>query len=115
MVRGNSWVVCIPDYGVYGRGGQWGGEEEVGLGSSGQAGAEAGLGIVMEALNFERRSLPGIGVGHLGSVRKEWENGASRSVQGRGSVIRGVDIKPSAPTAETWETLVFQEQAGIAE
>ena len=51
------------------------GEEEVGLRSSCQARSEGGLGIVIEALNFERRSLPRIGVGHFGSMRKEWENG----------------------------------------
>ena len=42
------------------------GEEEVGLRSSSQARSEGGLGIVIEALNFERRSLPRIGEGHLG-------------------------------------------------
>ena len=51
------------------------GDEEVGLRSSSQARSEGELGIVIEALNFERRSLPRIGVGHLGSMRKEWENG----------------------------------------
>ena len=53
------------------------GEEERGLRSSSQARSEAGLGIVIEALNFERRSLPRIGVGHFGSMRKEWDNGVS--------------------------------------
>ena len=43
--------------------------------SSNQARLEGGLGIVTEALNFERKSFPRIGVGHLGSTRKEWENG----------------------------------------
>ena len=47
------------------------------LRSSNQARSEGGLGIVTEALNFERRSLPRIGVGHLGSMRKRWENGVS--------------------------------------
>ena len=47
------------------------------LRSSYQARSEGGLGIVTEALNFERRSLPRIGVGHFGSMRKEWENGVS--------------------------------------
>ena len=47
------------------------------LRSSSQARSEGGLGIVIEALNFERRSLPRIGAGHLGSMRKEWENGVS--------------------------------------
>ena len=47
------------------------------LRSSYQARSEGGLGIVTEALNFERRSLPRIGVGHFGSMRKEWENGIS--------------------------------------
>ena len=72
-------------------------EEEVGLRSSSQVRSEAGLGIVTEALNFERRYLPRIGVGHFGRnrMRKEWENGVSWNVQGRGSVIRGVDIKLS--------------------
>ena len=51
------------------------GEEEVGLRSSCQARSEGGLGIAIEASDFERRSLPRIGVGHLGSMRKEWENG----------------------------------------
>ena len=54
-----------------------GGGEEVGLRSSSQAKSEGGLGIVVEALNFERRSLPRIGVGHFGSMRKEWDNGVS--------------------------------------
>ena len=53
------------------------GEEEVGLRSSSQARSEGGLGIVIEALNFERRSLPRIRVGHFGSMRKEWDNGVS--------------------------------------
>ena len=60
MVRGERWVVCIPNYGVYGKGGQWGGEEEVGLRSSNQARPEGGLGIVLEALNFEKKSSPKI-------------------------------------------------------
>ena len=47
------------------------------LRSSYQARSEGGLGIVTEALNFERRSLPRIGVGHFGSMIKEWENGIS--------------------------------------
>ena len=51
------------------------GEEKVGLRSSSQARSEGGLGIVIEASNFERRSIPRIRVGHLGSMRKEWENG----------------------------------------
>ena len=50
------------------------GEEEVGMRSSSQARSEGGLGIAIEASDFERRSLPRIGVGHLGSMRKEWEN-----------------------------------------
>ena len=33
------------------------GEEEVGLRSSSQARSDSGLGLVIEALNFERRSL----------------------------------------------------------
>ena len=53
------------------------GEEEVGLRSSNQARPEGGLGIVIEALNFEKSSLPRIGVGHLGSMRKEWGTGVS--------------------------------------
>ena len=53
------------------------GEEKVGLRSSSQARSEDGPGTVIEALNFERRSFPGIGVGHFGSMRKEWENGVS--------------------------------------
>ena len=53
------------------------GEEEVGLRSSSQARSEGGLGIVIEALNFERRHLPRIGGGHFGSMRKEWENEVS--------------------------------------
>ena len=53
------------------------GEEKVGLRSGSQARSEGGLGIVIEALNFKRRSLPRIGVGHLGSMRKEWGNGVS--------------------------------------
>ena len=54
--------------------GNWEEEEEVGLRSSSQFRSEGGLGIVKEALNFDRRSLPRIGVGHFGSMRKEWEN-----------------------------------------
>ena len=46
--------------------GNWEEEEEVGLRSSSQFRSEGGLGIVIEALNFERRSLPRIGEGHLG-------------------------------------------------
>ena len=53
------------------------GEEEVGLRSSNQARSEGGLQIVIKALNFERSSLPRIGMGHLGSIRKEWGNGIS--------------------------------------
>ena len=49
----------------------------MGLRSSSQARSEGGLGIVIEALNFERRGLPRIEVGHFGSMRKEWENGVS--------------------------------------
>ena len=41
---------------------------DVGLRSSSQARSEDGPGTVIEALNFERKSLPGIGVGHLGSM-----------------------------------------------
>ena len=51
------------------------GEEEVGLRNCNKARSEGGLWIVIEALNFKRRSLPRIGVGHFGSMRKEWENG----------------------------------------
>ena len=53
------------------------GEEEVGLRNCNQARSEGGLWIVIEALNFERRGLPRIEVGHFGSMRKEWENGVS--------------------------------------
>lgn len=53
--------------------GNEGGGEEVGSRSSSQV----RLGIVIEALNLERRSLPSTGVGHFGSMRKEWENGVS--------------------------------------
>ena len=49
----------------------------MGLRSSSQAMPEGGLGTVIEVLNFERRALPRIGVGHFGSMRKEWENGVS--------------------------------------
>ena len=52
-------------------------EEKVRLRNSSQARSEGGLGIVTDALNFERRSLSRIGMGHLGSLRKEWENGVS--------------------------------------
>ena len=31
MVRGNRWVICIPNYGVYGLGGQWGGARRGGI------------------------------------------------------------------------------------
>ena len=72
MVRGNRWVFWILNYGVYGSGGQWGREEEVGLRNGSQARSEGGLGIVTEASNFQRGSLPRIGVGHFGSMRKEW-------------------------------------------
>ena len=40
-------------------------------------------------------------------MRKEWENGVSWIVQGRGSVICGIDIKLSTPITETWETSFF--------
>ena len=40
------------------------------LRSNNQARSEGGLGIVTEALNFEKISFPRIGVGHLGSMRK---------------------------------------------
>ena len=50
------------------------GEEDVGLRSSSQFGSEGGLGIVVEAFNFER-SLPKIGVEHFWSMRKEWGMG----------------------------------------
>ena len=53
------------------------GVEEVVLRSSSQARSEGGIRIVIEALNFERRSLPRIGVGHFGSMRKKWENEVS--------------------------------------
>ena len=53
------------------------GEEEVGLGNCNQARSDGRLGIVIEALNFKRRSLPRIGVGPFGRMRKEWENGVS--------------------------------------
>ena len=46
------------------------------LRSSNWARSEDGLGIVIEALNFAE-GLPRIGVGHLGSMRKEWKNGVS--------------------------------------
>ena len=49
----------------------------MGLRSSSQAMPEGELGTVIEVLNFERRALPRIGVGHFGSMRKEWENGVS--------------------------------------
>ena len=52
-----------------------GGGRRGGKRSSNQARLEGGLGIVIEALNFERRSFPRIGVRHFGSTRKEWENG----------------------------------------
>ena len=50
------------------------GEEEVGLRNCNQARSDGRLGIVIEALNFERRHLSRIGGGHFGSIRKEWEN-----------------------------------------
>ena len=53
------------------------GKEEVGLRSRSQAISKSGLGLVIEALNFERRSLPRIGVGHLGSMRNKWKNRVS--------------------------------------
>ena len=53
------------------------GEEEVGLRNCNQARSEGGLGIAIEASDFERRSLPRIGVGHFGSMRKEPKNGVS--------------------------------------
>jgi hypothetical protein len=45
------------------------------LRSSNQARSEGGLGIVIEALNFERRSLPRIGVGHFGEYKKRMGKG----------------------------------------
>ena len=48
------------------------------LRNSNQARSEGGLGIVIEALKFERSSLPTIiRGGHFQSMRKEWENGVS--------------------------------------
>ena len=51
------------------------GVEEVVLRSSSQARSEGGLGIKIEALNFERRSLPRIGVGHFGEYKKRMGKG----------------------------------------
>ena len=50
------------------------GVEEVILRNSSQARSEGGLKVVIEALNFERRSFPRIGMGHFGIMRKQWEN-----------------------------------------
>ena len=49
------------------------GVEEVVLRSSSQARSEGGIRIVIEALNFERRSLPRIEMGYLGNMRKQWK------------------------------------------
>ena len=49
----------------------------MGLRSSSQDRSEGGLGIVIEALNFETYSLPRIEVGHFGSMRKDLENEVS--------------------------------------
>lgn len=51
--------------------GSEGGEEIVGSRSSSQARSGERFGTVRKALNLESRSLPRIGVGHSGSVRKE--------------------------------------------
>ena len=51
--------------------GNGGGEEIVGSRSSSQARSGKRFGIERKALNLESRSLPRIGVGHSGSVRKE--------------------------------------------
>lgn len=42
-------------------------------------------------------SLPRIGVGHLGSIRREWLKGVPDKVQFRGGVVKGLDIKLSPP------------------
>ena len=46
-------------------------EEDMGLRSGSQFRSKDGLGIVIEVLNFDRRSLPRMGMGHFGSMRKE--------------------------------------------
>ena len=51
--------------------GNGGGEEIVGSRSSSQARSGERFETVRKALNLESRSLPRIGVGHSGSVRKE--------------------------------------------
>ena len=51
--------------------GNGGGEEIVGSRRSSQARSGERFGTVRKALNLESRSLPRIGVGHSGSVRKE--------------------------------------------
>ena len=51
--------------------GNGGGEEIVGSRSSSQARSGKRFGIERKALNLESRSLPRIGVGHFGSMRKE--------------------------------------------
>ena len=48
-----------------------GGEEIVGSRSSSQARSGERFGTVRKALNLESRSLPRIGVGQFGSMRKE--------------------------------------------
>ena len=75
MVRGTHGFSVSQTMGFMDEEGNGAGEEEVGVRNSSKARSEGGLGIVTEALNFQRGSLPRIGVGHLGSMRKEWENG----------------------------------------
>ena len=53
-----------------------------------------------EALNLDKLSLLRIGVGPLGSIRKEWLKGIPDEVQFKGGVIKGLDIRPSTPTIE---------------
>lgn len=73
MVRGSRWIVS-QTMEFTNEVANGAGEEKVRLRSSSPA---SGLGTVIETVNFERRSLPRIIVGHLGSMSKEWENGVS--------------------------------------
>ena len=50
-------MVCTPNYGFMDEESNGVGEEKVELRSSSQARSEGGLGIKIEALNFERMSL----------------------------------------------------------
>lgn len=63
-------VVCVPDYGVVDRRAVREEERKYGREAVARLDREV-LGIAIEALNLEKRSLLRVGVGHFGSMRKE--------------------------------------------